>query len=61
MFLPEYNSRQLQRESSKVQDEALKNPVVINRQGKPGTVLLSKEKYSELVNKASLIDEAKQA
>ena len=53
MFLPEYNSRQLQRESSKIQDEALQQPVVITRQGKSGLVLLSKEKYAELVKKAS--------
>lgn len=49
MFLPEYNSTQMQREPAKVFKAAQKEPIVVNRMGHAGVVMMSKEKYAELV------------
>lgn len=52
MFLPEFNSTSLQRDAKAVFDEAEKKPVIISRTGKKAAmVMMTKEKYAELVNK----------
>lgn len=53
MFLPEYNSTQMQREPAKVFSAALKEPIVINRMNSDGVVMLSKKEYARLVKQAS--------
>ncbi len=53
MFLPEYNSTQIQRDTGKVFKAAQKEPIVVNRMGHSGVVMMSKEYYSELVKKAN--------
>tara|TARA_R110000868_G_scaffold125265_3_gene331035 strand:- start:10611 stop:10775 length:165 start_codon:yes stop_codon:yes gene_type:complete len=53
MFLPEYNSTQLQRNPSSVLNAATIEPVVINRQGKEGVVIMSKKEYAKLVKAAA--------
>lgn len=51
MFLPEYNSTQLQRNAASVFNAAAKEPIVINRQGSDGVVMMSKKEYAKLVKK----------
>lgn len=52
MFLPEYNSTQMQRDPKKVFAAALKEPIVINRMNSEGVVMLSKKEYAKLKEKA---------
>lgn len=52
MFLPEFNSTELQREPNKVFSAAQTEPVIVNRMGHKAAVMMSKEKYAELVKKA---------
>ena len=52
MFLPEYNSTQLQRDAKVVFDAAAKEPIVINRQACDGAVMMSKKEYAKLVKAA---------
>ncbi len=52
MFLPEYNSTQIQREPAKVFKAAAKEPIVINRMGNEGVVMMSKKKFAELMKLA---------
>ena len=52
MFLPEYNSTQLQRDAKVVFDAAAKEPIVINRQASDGAVMMSKKEYAKLVKAA---------
>lgn len=49
MFLPELNSTHMQRDPNKVFNMAYKQPVLINRMGKEGVVMLSKKEYAKLV------------
>jgi len=52
MFLLEFNSTSLQREAGVVFKSAEKGPVLISRTGgKTAMVILTKEKYAELVKK----------
>lgn len=51
MFLPEYNSTQMQREPAIVFKAAQKEPIIVNRMGHAGVVMMSKEKYAELMKK----------
>ena len=53
MFLPEYNSTQIQREPAKVFKAAAKEPIVINRMGSEGVVMMSKREYSRLLKEAN--------
>ena len=53
MFLPEFNSTQMQKEPGKVFNAASKEPIVINRRGEAGVVMLSKNAYADLVKKAN--------
>ena len=53
MFLPEYNSTQLQRDAKVVFDAASKEPIIINRQGSNGAVMMSKKEYAKLVKAAA--------
>ncbi len=50
IFLPEFNSTKMQRKPAEVFDAALKQPIVINRMGHEGVVMLSKEEFSKLVS-----------
>ncbi|MBL4940052.1 MAG: hypothetical protein JKY81_00145 [Colwellia sp.] len=52
MFLPEYNSTQLQRDAKVVFDAASKEPIIITRQCSDGTVMMSKKEYAKLVKAA---------
>ncbi len=49
MFLPEYNSTEMQRSAPKVFEAANKGPIVINRMAKEGMVMLTKTAYAKLV------------
>ena len=49
MFLPEYNSTQMQRETEKVFKAAQKEPIVITRQNNDSVIMLSKKEYAKLV------------
>ena len=52
MFLPEFNSTQLQRNAAEVFEAAQKEPILITRMGGDGAVMLSKKDYAALVKKA---------
>jgi len=52
MFLPEFNSTQLQRQTDFVFMAIQNGPILINRMGKEGAVMLSKKDYAALVKKA---------
>lgn len=52
MFLKEYNSTSLQRNSIEVYEAALVEPIMITRQAKENLILISKAKYEELVKKS---------
>ncbi len=53
MFLPEFNSTQMQKEPGKVFSAAKEEPIVINRRGEAGVVMMSKKAYADLVKKAN--------
>lgn len=58
LFLPEFKSSDMQRKATNVFTAAYEGPVIITRQGAESVVMLSKEKYSELV---ALARQSKQA
>lgn len=58
MFLPEFNSTQMQKDPATVFNAAKKEPIVINRRGDTGVVMLSKTAYAELVKKAQQADKS---
>jgi len=49
MFLPEFNSTDMQRNPQAVFKAIKEGPVVINRQGNDGAVMMSKADYVKLV------------
>ncbi len=52
MFLKEFGLTEVQTSAKKVFDAADLEPIVLTRRGKSGYILLSKEAYIDLVNKA---------
>lgn len=55
MFLKEYNSTALQRNSSEVYEAALIEPVMITRQAKENVILISKAKFEELMKASQAV------
>lgn len=53
MFLTEFNSTQLQKTPGVVFGAAQDEPVLVNRMGHKAVVMMSKEKYAELVKAAN--------
>lgn len=53
MFLPEYTSTQLQRDTKNVFDAANKEPVIVTRMGSDSVVMISKKAYAKLVKQAN--------
>lgn len=53
MFLKEFQSTDLQRDTANVFKAAYLNPVIINRQKKEPVIMLSKKAYAKLVASAS--------
>ena len=53
MFLQEFKSTDIQRKPAEVFEAAKTAPIVINRMGHDGVVMMSKDKYSELIKKAN--------
>ncbi len=52
MFLQEFNSTQLQRESATVFKVAYRKPIRITRQGDHGVVMMSEKEYIKLLKEA---------
>lgn len=52
MFLKEFKSTDLQRDTAKVFKAAYRHPVIINRQKKEPVVMMSKKEYAKLVKAA---------
>lgn len=53
MFLQEFNSTQLQRESAMVFKAAYRKPVRVTRQGDHGVVVMSEREYKKLLKEAN--------
>lgn len=52
MFLDEYSSTQLQRDTKKVFDAANKQAIIVTRMGSDSVVMLSKKEYAKLMKKS---------
>lgn len=52
MFLKEFQSTDLQRDTANVFKAAYRNPVIINRQKKEPVIMMSKKEYAKLVKAA---------
>ena len=52
MFLPEFNSTDIQRNTQSVFKAIKKGPIIITRQGDEGAVMMTKKDYSKLVKRS---------
>ena len=53
MFLQEFNSTTLLRDTGKVYKAAYKKPIMITRQNDEAVIMMSKKKYADLMKKAN--------